>query len=1003
MCDTGEGGRMTETAGRGRSPGDADDSDYDAFLSYSHAADTRLAPAVQRGLHRLTRKWYQLRALRVFRDRTNLAANPDLWGTITTALRRSRFFVLMASPEAAASPWVDKEVEYWVRHRERETFLIVHVGGTIAWDRTAGDFDWERTDALPPRLRGWFHAEPLWIDLTWAREQEQLSVRHSRFRTELATLAAPVHGRDRDELDSEDVHQHRVATTLRRIGVGTLALLLVVALILGGVALRLQGQAIGQRDQALSRELAARAEIVGDSDPELARLLSLAAGAVYDTPEARAAMLVTAALPGNGTINTGSLTVNSLAYRPDGSLLASTDELGRLRLWDTATHRAIGDPLPSDEPLGPPAFTPDGRTVAAAEQSGAVRLWDVDTRQSIGRLGRTGSSDSPAYRLPPAFSPDGRMLAIATASGAVELWDVATRTRVGAPLTGHSGGTPGMAFSPDGALLVTASTDGTVRFWDVAARRQIGDSLTGHPVDRAAAVGPTVAFTESGRTVATAGIEGTTMLWDVVTRQPRGTRLTGYTRAERVGLRPSLAFGAEGRTLATGSYDGTIRLWNTARQQQIGEPLAGHTRPISAVAFAPDGRTLASAAHDGTIRFWDTTSHQQDGNPLTGFAGTVHSLAFSPDGTVLAGGGDNGGGTGHQGGGILCGHDGWGVCGIGDRTVKMAGGLLGQHLAAIGSEPLIAGPFGPTLVMWDVAERTPRATLTPPDTTPILSVAFAPDGRTIAAAGLHLGDQDGRLALWDVEQHTQVGDPITDAEVFRSLAFTPDGTRLVGTTDDLGQANSAVRVWDTATRRETAVLDTGTSAFTIVVSPDGTTVAAGRRDGTTALWDLATNQRVAVLGGHTGPVGAVAFSRDGRNLVTAGDDGAIHLWDTATRDRSGEPFVGHTGPVYSAAFSPDGTLLATGSGDGSVRLWDVATRKQVSGPHLRHQQAVRSVVFSPDGRTLASGGEDSAVRLWDIGYAADVQRTLCHAVGRTLTPDEWAGYAPGLPYLELCD
>ncbi|WP_063747178.1 WD40 repeat domain-containing protein [Saccharothrix sp. NRRL B-16314] len=107
---------------------------------------------------------------------------------------------------------------------------------------------------------------------------------------------------------------------------------------------------------------------------------------------------------------------------------------------------------------------------------------------------------------------------------------------------------------------------------------------------------------------------------------------------------------------------------------------------------------------------------------------------------------------------------------------------------------------------------------------------------------------------------------------------------------------------------------------------------------------------------------------------------------TATRDRSGEPFVGHTGPVYTAAFSPDGTLLATGSGDGLVRLWDVATRKQISGPHLRHQQAVRSVVFSPDGRTLASGGEDSAVRLWDISYAADVQRTLCHAVGRSLTP-----------------
>src|ERR1700742_3425625 len=70
---------------------------YDAFLSYSHAADGRLAPAVQRGLHQLAKPWYRLRALRVFRDQLSLSANPDLWATIATALADSRFFILMAS------------------------------------------------------------------------------------------------------------------------------------------------------------------------------------------------------------------------------------------------------------------------------------------------------------------------------------------------------------------------------------------------------------------------------------------------------------------------------------------------------------------------------------------------------------------------------------------------------------------------------------------------------------------------------------------------------------------------------------------------------------------------------------------------------------------------------------------------------------------------------------------------------------------------------------------
>ena len=76
---------------------------FDAFISYSHAADSALAAALQTGLHRLAKPWYALRALRVFRDETNLAADPSLWSSIETALSHSRFLILMASPEAACS------------------------------------------------------------------------------------------------------------------------------------------------------------------------------------------------------------------------------------------------------------------------------------------------------------------------------------------------------------------------------------------------------------------------------------------------------------------------------------------------------------------------------------------------------------------------------------------------------------------------------------------------------------------------------------------------------------------------------------------------------------------------------------------------------------------------------------------------------------------------------------------------------------------------------------
>ena len=979
---------------------------YDAFLSYSHAVDARLAPALQRGLHRLAKRWYQPRALRVFRDRTDLAANPDLWTTITTALDASRFFILLASPEAASSPWVDREVAHWIEHRERETFLIVRAGGTIAWDEDAGDFDWTRTDALPPRLRGWFDAEPLWVDLAWARDEAQLSVRHSRFRAELATLAAPVHGRDRDELDSEDVRRHRVATRVRRIGVTTLALLLVVAVVLGGVAAWLRQRTVEQRDQALSRELAARSEAIGDSDPELARLLSLAATRVSPTAEARAAMLVAAARPGVGTLSANGEAVDSLSFSPDGSVLATTGDQGRVRLWDVASRRTVDKPRDGTEDRNgvghqEVAFSPDGRTFAAASANGGLWLWDVGTDQPMEQV---RPHDLRLYasgnRLTLAFSPDGRTLALGTTTGEVELWDVGGRHLAGAPLAGHGGEgwrTPAVAFSPDGRALATAGNDGTVRFWDVGTRRPLGDALVAHPDDAVAAAGPAIAFTPDGTTLATAGPDGATRLWDVATRRQVGL-LTGYNHPGRATLRPSVAFGADGRMLATGSNDGTVRLWNVATRQEVGEPLVGHTRPVDVVAFAPDGRTVAGGGQDGTIRLWDVGSHLQDVSPLSDFTGPVHTVSFSPDGRTLAAGGDSGAGVDAFGDRIRCGYDSFSVCSHSGNPRGRRNGRVDLRFPEV--DAMVARQLRPVLVLWDVGRRERLGWLGSPDLGPVLSVAFGPDGRTIALGGAYVADSKfaGKVVVWDVVANRRIGEPVEDTGPIRSLAFIRDGSVLVGGTE----GDLPVRLWDTGTWEETGWVRDDSPVYALALSPDGRTAAAAQPDGSVPLWSVETRQQVGALTGHAGPVGAVAFSPDGRGLVTAGEDGTVRLWDATTHTQVGEPFVGHTGPVHSVAFSPDGWLLATGSVDGSVRLWDVATRKQVSDRHLRHHGPVRSVAFSPDGATLASGGEDRAVRLWDVGYARDVEAALCASVDRSLTPQEWARHVPDLPPRPLC-
>ena len=128
---------------------------YSAFISYSHAADDRFADALQRALHRFAKPWYKLRALRIFRDQTNLSANPALWPSIEQALGESAFFLLLASPEAARSKWVRREVEHWKTTRPTQTLLLVLTDGELCWDAEHGEFDWDRTTAIPGCLAGY--------------------------------------------------------------------------------------------------------------------------------------------------------------------------------------------------------------------------------------------------------------------------------------------------------------------------------------------------------------------------------------------------------------------------------------------------------------------------------------------------------------------------------------------------------------------------------------------------------------------------------------------------------------------------------------------------------------------------------------------------------------------------------------------------------------------------------------------------------------------------------
>ena len=202
---------------------------YDAFVSYSHAKDKPIAAALQSVIQTLGKPWYRRRALRLFRDDTSLSATPGLWPSIEKSLGESRFLILLASPEAAASPWVGKEVAWWLGHKSIDTLLIALTDGKLSWDHEAGDFRWSEAMPLPPILRGKFPNDPRWINMRDYRDGAD--PRNADFTSLAADFAAAIHGTPKEDLLSQEVRQQRRALRLAWSAAGSL---LILALVAGG-------------------------------------------------------------------------------------------------------------------------------------------------------------------------------------------------------------------------------------------------------------------------------------------------------------------------------------------------------------------------------------------------------------------------------------------------------------------------------------------------------------------------------------------------------------------------------------------------------------------------------------------------------------------------------------------------------------------------------------------------------------------------------------------------
>ena len=286
--------------------------------------------------------------------------------------------------------------------------------------------------------------------------------------------------------------------------------------------------------------------------------------------------------------DTGS--VKTVAYSPVNSSIFASGGSGRsVNLWDLQndTVTTLGH---HTDVVNSIAFSPDGQLLASGGDDYAFKLWDVPRKRHIATLDHINNRNRSQVKAV-AFSPNGQLLA--TAGVDAKLWEVHTRKEI-ATLE-HGKWVMAAAFSPDGRMLATGDESGHVNIWDVQTQ-QIVVQLDG---DFTAVY--TLMFSLDGKILASAGYEGKIELWKVEGWEHLGTLNVGATAF-------TIRFSPDSSTIANAGYE-SVGLWKVDSGEKIAT-LTGHAGWVNAVAFSLDGRSLISGGDDETLRIWDVTPYR---------------------------------------------------------------------------------------------------------------------------------------------------------------------------------------------------------------------------------------------------------------------------------------------------------------------------------------------------------------------------------------------------------
>ena len=606
--------------------------------------------------------------------------------------------------------------------------------------------------------------------------------------------------------------------------------------------------------------------------------------------------------------------INSVAFSPDGRLLASAATDHKVSIWSVANGEQLRVINGHSNAVTSVQFSPNGQILASGSEEG-IKLWDVNTGIEVRTFKRYGIIRSLA------FAPDGKTIAgLESVAGdhEIALWDVAS----GKLLNQFGGkgccGWIHITFSPNGKLLASVGSD-RIAVWDVFTGRSILQ-INGRSVSARGNMSfetQSVAFSPDGKLLVGGGTGTAVKMWSTAT----GKEVRSFINGNLDDYVRSMSFHPSGDIIAIASSQ-TLKLWNSHTARVL-HSLQAHTESVNSVKFSPDGRLLASGGQDKTIRLWDVANGSLV-RTLKSRSSAIDSVSFNADSTTM----------------VIGTRDStrfWNITtGTNVRTVRP--GLLSPN-----GERLVTRSANELPKLLDPATGMQLGTVPSAD-----HLTFSPDGRMLA-----FGNGDFTITLWDVTSARELRKLRGHAGVFFSIVFSSDGRLLASGSfasgnSAAGGADFIIKLWDVRTGRELhTIIEKGNRV--LAFSPDG-------------KW-LATDSVI------------LRPCSDGLNQCVIP---AVSLWNVVTGKKIRTFETGNLSFefVNSLAFDPNGTILATaGSFDPVIRLWNPRTGQSM-GTLQGHSNGVNSVTFSGNGKILASGSSDATVRLWNVNNADEVGRLI---------------------------